>query len=92
MKNHVLINIAQQDDIDNDTKNPNVDAVDDAHKQRLLQQSLQFEHDMIVERHERIHQIEVDIIDINDMMRQMGEMIADQGEIIGKCWWKKKRD
>lgn len=36
------------------------------------------------EREERMRAIEVDIIDINEIMRDLSAMVTAQGEVIGK--------
>jgi len=50
--------------------------------QKSLQRELQFEQEMLLEREQRIQQIEGDILDVNDIMRELGAMIHEQGDTI----------
>lgn len=43
-----------------------------------------FEQDMLIERESRVKQIESDILDINQIMRELGSLVHSQGETIGK--------
>lgn len=45
---------------------------------------MEFETAMQSEREERMRAIEVDIIDINEIMRDLSAMVTAQGEVIGK--------
>jgi t-SNARE complex subunit (syntaxin) len=47
-----------------------------------LQETLEFEQGMLLEREDRIRQIESDIVDVNDIMRDLGTMVHGQGEAI----------
>jgi len=55
--------------------------------QKSLQRELQFEQEMLLEREQRIQQIEGDILDVNEIMRELGAMIHEQGDTISK--WKR---
>jgi t-SNARE complex subunit (syntaxin) len=37
------------------------------------------------EREREMRQLETDILDINDIFRDLGTMVHDQGELVGKC-------
>lgn len=50
--------------------------------QKTLQQELEFEQEMLVEREQRISQIEGDILDVNEIMRELGAMVHEQGDTI----------
>lgn len=50
--------------------------------QKSLQRELQFEQEMLLEREQRIRQIEGDILDVNEIMRELGAMIHEQGDTI----------
>lgn len=39
---------------------------------------------MHAEREERVRQLEGDIIDINEIMRDLSSMVVEQGQIIGE--------
>lgn len=53
-------------------------------QQKSMQQSLQHEQGMLLERERRVRQIEADVIDVNEIMRDLLPMLQDQGENIGK--------
>lgn len=58
---------------------------EDSEEQRQAQvvREMAFEHDMLVERESRIMQIESDILDVNQIMRELGALVHVQGETIG---------
>lgn len=53
-------------------------------QQRQLQRELEFEHSLMQEREQRMRQIESDILDVNQIMRELSAMVHDQGESISK--------
>lgn len=55
-------------------------------QQKLQQQQLQFEHDMLVDRERQIKQVELDILDVNKIMQTITALVHSQGEEVGK--WK----
>jgi regulator of PEP synthase PpsR (kinase-PPPase family) len=52
--------------------------------QKSLQRELEFEQEMLLEREQRIKQIESNILDVNEIMRDLGAMVHDQGGSISK--------
>lgn len=86
MKQHVLITASQQDDISNDANNADSesDNINTQQQQMNVQKSLQLQHQLITERHEKLQQIEVDIVDINKIMHELHSMVNVQGESISK--------
>ena len=52
--------------------------------QKSLQRELEFEQDMLLDREQRIRQIEGDILDVNEIMRELGAMVYEQGDAISK--------
>jgi len=52
--------------------------------QLQLQEALEFEQGLLIEREEKIRQIESDILDVNSIMMQIGTMINEQGDVVGK--------
>ncbi|KAG1676781.1 Syntaxin-12 [Nymphon striatum] len=46
------------------------------------QQEIEFDAAMIAERESRVRQIEADILDVNQIFRDLGTMVHEQGEII----------
>lgn len=69
-------------------------------KQAQLAREMAFEQDMLLERESRVIQIEADILDINQIMRELGSLVHIQGETIGEqCslissthFWKSRND
>lgn len=55
-------------------------------QQQALAREMAFEHDMMVEREARIMQIEADVLDINQIMRELGSLVHEQGETIGNTF------
>jgi len=51
--------------------------------QLQLQEELEFEQGMLLEREERIREIESDILDVNTIMKELGTLVHEQGETIG---------
>ncbi|XP_066254619.1 syntaxin-7 [Euwallacea similis] len=51
-------------------------------KQMQLNREMQFEQEMMLEREERVKQIEADVLDINQIMRELGSLVYEQGEVI----------
>lgn len=85
MKGILLINASQQDDLNQD-ENPNSTDKDLLFhsKQKSLQQNLQFDQSLLKEREQRVRQIEDDVLDINQIMRELNTLIYQQGESIGE--------
>lgn len=85
MKAIFLTNASQNDDIHRDSVNGNeVDRQQQLHKQKMLRENLEFEQGMLVEREQRVQQIEADVLDVNEIMRDLSTLINQQGEQIGK--------
>lgn len=86
MKQHVLITASQQDDISNDANNADSesDNINTQQQQMNVQKTLELQHQLIKERHKRLQQIEVDIVDINKIMHELHSMVDVQGESISK--------
>lgn len=51
-------------------------------KQRQLLQDLEFEQGMLLEREQRIQQIESDILGVNDIMKELSVMVEQQGQTV----------
>jgi len=52
-------------------------------QQRQVKRELEHEQEMVLERERRIRQIEEDVLDVNEIMRELGTMVHDQGEVVG---------
>lgn len=85
MKAIFLTNASQNDDIHGDSMNGNeIDRQQQLHKQKMLKENLEFEQGMMVEREQRVQQIEADVLDVNEIMRDLATLINQQSEQIGK--------
>lgn len=83
MKGILLINASQIDDQNQQTASTDTDLL--FHQaQKQVQQNLDFEQGMLQERESRIRQIEDDLLDVNQIMRELSSIINEQGEGIGK--------
>ncbi|XP_046748442.1 syntaxin-12 [Diprion similis] len=51
-------------------------------EQKDVQRSLEFEQGLLLEREERIRRIEGDILDVNQIMRELGALVHQQGDSI----------
>lgn len=49
-----------------------------------MQKNLQFEQSLMKEREQRVRQIEEDVLDVNQIMRELDTLINQQGEAVGK--------
>jgi t-SNARE domain-containing protein 1 len=54
----------------------------DQQRQAQLAREMAFEQDMLVEREARIKQIEADVLDVNEIMRELGSLVHAQTETI----------
>lgn len=71
-----LLTVAQ---IENEDPSDNSSVQQQAH----LARELAFEQEMMLDRETRIRQIEADILDTNQIMRELGSLVHQQGETIG---------
>lgn len=67
--------------IENEPTTP--DEHPDLQQQAQMARELEFEQDMALEREARIKQIESDVLDINELMRELGSVVHQQAETIG---------
>ncbi|XP_058463972.1 syntaxin-12 [Malaya genurostris] len=81
MKQVLLVNASQQDDMN---ASGFADGQDQLlqRQQQQVQQSLQFEQDMMLERETRFRQIEADVLDVNKIMRELSSLTNMQREIV----------
>lgn len=52
-------------------------------QQQQIQEELEFEQGLLLEREQRIRQIESDMLDVNEVFRDLAAMVHEQGETIG---------
>lgn len=84
MKRHLLV---PSNNSDNQSGDGNQDTdtlvqVQEDMEQRAVQRSLEFEQGLLIEREERIRRIEGDILDVNQIMRELGALVHQQGDSI----------
>lgn len=63
---------------------PSDDEDENRQKQAQLSRDLQFEQEILVEREQKIRQIEADVLDVNQIMRELGAIVNEQGETIDR--------
>ena len=49
-----------------------------------MYRTLEFQHGLLLEREDRIKRIEGDILDVNQIMRELAALVHQQGDTIGK--------
>lgn len=65
-----------------DTQNLLEKAAEEKHQKLQELKEVEFEQQMLLEREERIRQIESDMIDVNQIMKELSAMVQEQGENI----------
>ena len=65
---------------------PEITPEEDSQEQRMMQLSreIAFEQEMLLERETNIKQIEADILDVNEIMRELSSMVYEQREMTSK--------
>lgn len=53
-----------------------------AQRQKQLENNLQFEQVMLMDREARIKEIEADVLDVNEIMRELASLVHEQGQEI----------
>lgn len=86
MKQVLLINASQHDDVNRDSSGFSEGVSQEQllrqQQQQQIQQSLQFEQDMLLEREQRFRQIEADVLDVNQIMKELSSLTQQQGELV----------
>ena len=59
-------------------------AAEERHQKLQELKEVEFEQQMLKEREQRIQQIESDMIDVNQIMKELSAMVHEQGENISK--------
>lgn len=80
--NLLLVNI--DDGSTQDNQEENEDRARALQQKQMENKELKFEQEMLVEREQRVKQIEDDVLDVQQIMRELGALIYQQGETIGK--------
>lgn len=83
MKRHILVtsSVEAQGEDEEDEKQSLIQIQEDA-KQKAEQRALEFDHGLILDQEERIKRIEGDILDVNQVMRELGALVHQQAESI----------
>lgn len=91
MKQVLLVSASQQDDLNRDLigfgdgsqqHQQQQQQQQDAMRQQQIQRDLQFEQDMLLEREQRMRQIEADVLDVNQIMKELSSITNQQSEVI----------
>ncbi|XP_052861961.1 syntaxin-12 isoform X2 [Anopheles cruzii] len=82
MKQVFLVNASQADDQASYGMGDSSSSSELLQKQMQIQQSLQFEQDMLVEREQRFRQIEENVLDVNVIMQKLSNLTSQQSEVI----------
>lgn len=61
---------------------------EERHQKLQELKQVEFEQQMLLEREQRINQIESDMIDVNQIMKELSAMVQEQGESISKFYSK----
>ncbi len=69
-----------------DRKNLLERAAEERHQKLQELKEVEFEQQMLKEREQRIQQIESDMIDVNQIMKELSAMVHEQGEHISKVF------
>ena len=83
MKQVLLVNAPHQDDINRDEENDEASLIQQQ-KLKQQQQNLQLEQEVMLEREQRVRQIEADVLDINEIMKELSSLAHQQGSAVGK--------
>lgn len=84
MKQIILINASQFDDDNNPTNiSDSSNRTNEQLIQRQIQQNLEFDNEIMIEREQSVRKIEADILNVNDIMKGLNLLINQQGEVIG---------
>lgn len=90
MKQVLLVNASQQDDLNRDLigfgdssqQQQQQQQQEQQLRQQQIQRDLQFEQDMMLEREQRMRQIEADVLDVNQIMKELSSITHQQSEVI----------
>lgn len=87
MKQILLVNASQQDDMNRDLigfgDGGSQQQQQEQHlRQQQIQRDLQFEQDMLLEREQRVRQIEADVLDVRQIMQELSSITNQQSEVI----------
>jgi len=52
-----------------------------------MRRTLEFQQGLLLEREDRIKRIEGDVLDVNQIMRELAALVHQQGDTIGKYFF-----
>ncbi|KFM83626.1 Syntaxin-7A, partial [Stegodyphus mimosarum] len=68
---------------DEEDENQSLMEAENIQQQQQIQEELEFEQGLLLEREQRIRQIESDMLDVNQVFRDLAAMVHEQGDYIG---------
>lgn len=74
----------EMNQFDDDGNVANANKEDSYLSEMIVQHNLELERDVTIDRQIRMQQIEEDVIDVNQIMKEINAMVNQQGESIGK--------
>lgn len=86
MKSIILRKSSIQDDMNRDSMESN-DFDKELVQKQIQARNLQFEQDMLIERENSVREIEANVLDVNQIMRELNSLINQQGEAVGKFFF-----
>lgn len=78
--------VASQEDEMKDSTFQSEEQLRQIHQQRLVQQDLEFNQGLQIERLHRVKQIESDVLDVNEVMRELAAMVVEQEQSVSKLY------
>jgi hypothetical protein len=81
MKSTILYNHWEEEPT-SDRQNLLERVAEEKHQKLKQLKEVEFEQQMLIEREQRIQQIESDMIDVNQIMKELSAMVHEQGENI----------
>ncbi|XP_058129249.1 syntaxin-12 [Anopheles ziemanni] len=84
MKQVFLVNASQLDDQSASSVGGEIStsSAELLQRQKQIQQSLQFEQEMLLEREQRFREIEANVLDVNHIMKELSSITTQQSEVI----------
>jgi len=74
---------AQEDDQKQILVNVMADEESERQRQLQLQHQIEFDQGLLIERENRVRQIEEDIVDVNVIMKDLAVLVNEQGDVVG---------
>lgn len=84
MKRVLLVSAAQQQDFNQSDEQNESGGDRSLLMQRQTERELQLEQEQLIDREQRIRQIESDVLDVNQIFRNLSSMVNEQAEAVGE--------